>query len=349
MADERNVAGSSSSGTGWAAASAWLGPLLRVPLFAKLVGANGLIVLVALVVFWLAERTLSPESSLLILAAALMAGVVVNLLLVRVALRPLEALEVTAERVWRGDLVARVPSSPLADAHMARIGLVTNRLLDRLSADRERMRQLASKVISAQDQERSRVALELHDSVAQTLAALALELTAAARDSRDPELAERLVRVRKLVGDVLEEVRAISRSMHPRVLDDLGLPAALAHLGRQAGERTRMAVEVESNVDSTPISRVVAATLYRVAQEAMANAVRHSGGASVRLALLTTPGALRLEVEDDGSGFDVPRAEAERAGMGLFSMRERVALLDGRLQIDAAPGRGTRIVATVPL
>ncbi len=328
----------------------WLLPVLRIPLAAKLFGANALIILAAVGAILIAEHNAPPEaSSILILALALAAGVVVNLALVRLALHPLGALEATAERVWSGDLDARVQPSPLADANMMRIGLVTNRLLERLRDDRERMRLLASKVISAQDEERARVARELHDSAAQTLAALVLQLTAAARDSRDPDLAERLTLVRKIAGDVLEEIRAISKSMHPRVLDDLGLPAALEHLVRQARERTDVPIDVENELPGMDVPATLGATLYRVAQEAIANAVRHSGAVRVTVRLRGDRNRLELRVEDDGSGFDVARAEAERPGMGLFSMRERVALVDGALQIDAAPGRGTRIIASVPV
>ena len=346
--DDREV-GKSAGGVAKATPRRWVRALLGVPLFVKLLGANGVVVASALIALWMAGWREADGSGLVILCIALGVGTLVNVLLVRLALRPLGALEETAERVWRGDLEARVPASPLADVNIARIGLVTNRLLDRLSDDRERMRQLASKVISAQDEERARVARELHDSAAQTLAALNLQLSAAARDSRDPDLAERLNIVRKHAGDVLEEIRAISRDMHPRVLDDLGLPAALAHLGRLMGERTDMVVDVESEAVDQNLRPAVAATLYRVAQEAVGNAIRHSTGTCVKVRLESTSRGLRLIVEDDGTGFDVARAEIERPGMGLFSMRERVALVDGTLQIDAVRGRGTRITATVPV
>ena len=341
--------GKAAGGVAQATPRGWVRALLGVPLFVKLVGANGVVVLSALAALWLAGWSDANGSGLVILCIALAVGSAANVLLVRLALRPLGALELTAEQVWRGDLEARVPASPLADASIARIGLVTNRLLDRLSDDRERLRQLASKVISAQDEERARVARELHDSAAQTLAALNLQLSAAARDSRDPDLAERLSLVRKHAGDVLEEIRAISRDMHPRVLDDLGLSAALSHLGRLMGERTDMIVDVESEAVDQNLRPAVAATLYRVAQEAVGNAIRHSKGSRVEVRLESSARGLRLVVQDDGAGFDVARAEVERPGMGLFSMQERVALVDGTLQIDAGRGRGTRITATVPV
>lgn len=329
-------------------AAAWLRALLRVPLFLKLTGANAVIIIAALAVLWVAGRSAPGESGIAILAVALLAGVAANIVLVWLALRPLGLLESTAERVSDGDFTARVPMSPLADRSIARIGTVTNRLLERVVEDRERMRLLASKVISAQDEERARVARELHDSAAQSLAALALQLSAAARDSRDPDLAERLTLVRKIVGDVLEEIRAISRSMHPRVLDDLGLPAALEHLARQMRDRTPIEVEVEAAAVSELVSPVLTSALYRVAQEAITNALRHARATSVRVRLESVREGLRLTVQDDGTGFDLARAEADRPGMGLFSMRERVALVDGALQIHTARGRGTRVIATVP-
>ena len=137
----------------------------------------------------------------------------------------------TARRVSAGDLEARVPPSVLADRDMARVGTTLNTLLDRLTDDRARVRRLAAQVISAQDEERARVARELHDSTAQMLAAVMLQLGAAAQESSRPRSTTRLATMRELVAEALEEVRTLSHTMHPRVLDDLGLAAALRVAG----------------------------------------------------------------------------------------------------------------------
>jgi len=203
-------------------------------------------------------------------------------------------------------------------------------------------------VISAQDEERARVARELHDSTAQMLAAVMLQLGVAAKESTSPALDARIATLRELASEALEEVRSLSHTIHPRVLDDLGLAAALEWLARQSREQDALDVEVFAG-DGPAISKLPASVLYRVAQEALRNAVRHAAARRVELWLRQAPGTATLEVVDDGRGFDVRRAEERRPGMGLFSMRERVGLVNGTLAVVSAPGRGTRIVATVPV
>jgi len=321
---------------------------LRVPLLGKLAGANLLIVVAALVVVVAERQGKLPGDAVSILGIALGVSLVVNLGLVHVALRPLSELELTAARVSAGDLGARVADRMLADRDMARVGTTLNTLLDNLTNDRARVRRLAAQVISAQDEERARVARELHDSTAQMLAAVMLQLGVAARENESPALDARIATVRDMVADALEEVRSLSHTIHPRVLDDLGLAAALSWLTRQTREQEALDAEAFAD-DGAPIPRLEATVLYRVAQESLRNAVRHAHAHRVEVWLRRTPTTATLEVVDDGRGFDVRRAEERRPGMGLFSMRERVGLANGTLSVESTPGRGTRVVATVPL
>src|SRR6476661_2844678 len=323
--------------------------LLRVPLLGKLAGANVVIVLAALVGIAAVQSLHNPDNAVWVLGIALAFSFVVNFVLVYVALRPLSDLQTAAERVSSGDLAARVPPSQLADRDMARVGMTLNALLDRLMADRARMRRLAAQVLSAQDEERARVARELHDSTAQTLTAVMLQLGAAAQASRSPEMDDSLATMRELVADALEEVRSLSHTMHPRVLDDLGLAAALEWLARQTRAQETFDVRVIADADSSRIPPEVGSVLYRVAQEALRNAARHAEARHVELRVRHDATSATLEVTDDGRGFDVKRAEERRPGMGLFSMRERVALVNGTLTVTSAPARGTRVVATIPL
>jgi signal transduction histidine kinase len=323
--------------------------LLRVPLVAKLAGANALIVIAA----WIATEAVNSgrvtSSPALVLAISLGLSLLVNVALVLLALRPLQSLERAAEEVWAGNLEARVPDSPLADSQVRRIGQTLNALLDRLLADRQRLRDLTTQVIAAGDRERAGIARELHDSTAQTLAAITYELTVASSETHDPEQLERLERVRSLANQVLDEVRLLSRTVHPRVLDDLGLSAALRTLVRETADRTGLEIDVTTDELDGALPTGTATVLYRVAQTALANAVAHADASHIRLRLSRSDGHVRLAVEDDGRGFDVARAESERAGMGLFSMRERMALADGSLSILSAPDAGTRVVADIPL
>lgn len=335
------------------AVRSWARALLGVPLLAKVGGANLLVVLAAAGGMAIAHRAaVTEDRMLLVMYAALALGFVVNVVLVVAALSPLGRLEETARAIWEGDLTARVRASPFADRDVARIGRTLNILLDGLAEDRERMRRLASQVIGAGDEERARIARELHDSTAQTLAALCMQLGAAARvaaEEGDAAAAARMEELRRTCGDALEEVRTLAHTVHPRVLDDLGLVSALEWLGRQTREHTGLKVQVDAPLRRATLPRDVQAALYRVAQEALRNATRHAQARAVRVTLDVRAGVAVLGITDDGIGFDVEAAERRRPGMGLFSMRERVALAHGSVNIDSAPGSGTRITASVPV
>lgn len=323
--------------------------VLRVPLLAKLAGANLLIVASAMVGVLIERRLPVPGNAVSILGIALGASLIVNLALVYVALRPLSDLESTASRLTAGDMEARVPASVLADRDIARVGSTLNALLDRITEDRARERRLAAQVISAQDEERARVARELHDSTAQILTAVMLQLGAAARESTTEPLNARIATLRELAAEALEEVRSLSHTMHPRVLDDLGLAAALEWLARQARAQGGSDVHVAAAEFQPPLPATLAAAFYRVAQEAIRNAARHGEAQHVNVQLRREGRSAVLEISDDGLGFDVASAEKRRPGMGLFSMRERIGLVNGRLSVSSAPGRGTRVMAKVPL
>jgi len=318
---------------------------LRVPLTIKLLGANAL----ALAVFAGVLNLASPSrASWPVLIGAGVLAIAVFGSVAAIALLPLRGIEAVASRVWRGDFGARVDTSPVADRDMKRIGTIFNLILDDLVADRTRVRALATAVIDAGDRERATLARELHDSTAQQLAALVLQLSAASRDAKDPALAERLESIRDQAKESLEEVRLLSHTVHPRVLDDLGLSAALTKLGREVHDVNGLDIDVSSTVDGT-VPPTSAAVLYRVAQAAVHNGVKHAAARRVDLRLTIQGDQAVLEIVDDGRGFDVVDAEQRRPGMGLFTMRERVALAGGRFDIHSTPGAGTRVRAAVPL
>lgn len=320
--------------------------LLAIPLVGKLIGANTLILVAAVVAIAMAGEW-HEGTALMVVALAI--GFGVNVLLVWVALRPLWKLEHTARRIQAGDLAARVGPSRLADRNLTRIGETLNQLVDRLTGDRARMRALASQVIQAQDEERARVARELHDSTAQTLAAVMLQIRALSVTGLDPATSAKLGVVRDTVAEALEDVRTMAHTMYPRILDDLGLGPALEWLASRTQDAGGIAVHVERDPDGPPVPHTAAAVLYRVAQEALHNALSHSGASRVVLRFSADDRVARIEVIDDGRGFDPERIDRRRAGMGLFAIRERASLVDGHVDIDSAPGQGTRIAAVVPI
>ena len=326
--------------------------LLRVPLSAKLAGANLVIVLVAWSVGFVAHRTGATDWRVLsVMTVALFIGLVVNLALIAVALRPIHDLEQTATRVWAGDLETRVPQSLIADADLAQVGGTLNFLLNALAEDRARVRMLASEVVRAGDRERSRVGKELHDSVAQSLAAIRYQLVAIEQEAGDVATVAKIQAVRSAAGDLLEQVRLLSHEVHPQILDDLGLIPALRHFARKAGEDVVVPVTITSGSehDFAMLPVDVAATLYRVAREAVANAIRHGGAKTITVRVGLAAGEITMQVDDDGSGFDVDQTERDGRAMGLFTMRERVGLLNGSLDIVSTPEAGTSVFVRISI
>ena len=326
--------------------------LLRLPLAAKLAGANALLLLVALGGLRGAYRGPVAWPALLIGAVALVAGIAVNIALVTIALGPLHDLHATAQRVSNGDLDARVPESMVADPSLERVRDTFNLLLDRVMAERARMRQLASQAIQTGDRERAALANELHDSTAQSIAGMSYQLIAAERMSKDPELTARLVAVREASNGILEEVRRLSHSVYPRILDDLGLASALRQLARSTVVDIGPAITVDvSDFAESAVKRLPAehaAVLYRVAQEAIDNALRHSKAARIGVRLDASSSEVTLRVEDDGVGFDLDQIRPEATGLGLFTARERVSLAHGRFDLVTRPGGGTTVTASIP-
>jgi len=325
----------------------WLRATLEIPLELKLLGANLIIIAIAVgVLFAPAPAQPGDLTGAYVVVGGLILGGVVNFALVRLALRPINALERVAKRVSEGRLADRVPASLIADRELTRLSTTLNEMLDSLAASRERMRRLGAQVIYGEERERAQVARELHDTVGQTLAAANLQIAAIVSDSADPPTSSRLEAVRELLHTALEEIRSVSRSLHPRVVADLGLPSALEALGDATQERSLVMVRVDIDTLGVVIPPALSATLYRVAQEALRNVERHADAGRVTMSLRAKPGYVQLEITDDGCGFERPLGN-KREGAGLAAIRERLSLAGGDLHIDMARDRGTRITAWV--
>jgi len=321
--------------------------LLGVPLEIKLLGANLIILgLVVLVLFAPAHLLPGPLTDIYVVIGALIVGAIVNLALVRLALRPINALERVAKLVSEGRLGERVPASIVADRELTHLSTTINEMLDSLAAGRERMRKLGAEVVYAEERERAQVARELHDSVGQTLAAASFQIAAVAHEIGNHAASGRLAGVRELLRTALEEIRNVSRSLHPRVATDLGLPTALEALGDATQQRSLVDVQVNVDIAGVVIPAALSATLYRVAQEALRNVERHADAGRATVSLRARPGYVELEVNDDGRGFDGPLEKA-RGESGLAAMRERLSLAGGELHIDTAGDHGTRVFAWV--
>ena len=220
------------------------------------------------------------------------------------------------------------------------------RLLQRLENNEREFRRLGRSVWRVQEDERRRLARELHDGIGQNLTALKHRLVQLG-DGLAPQQRAQLDAAIALCGDALEDTRHLSRLLRPPILDDLGLEPALRALARSLGEPAAMEVTVEIE-DLPPLDDDLQTLLFRVAQEALNNAAKHAGARTVLLRLIARGGLLQLQIADDGRGCN-PDAALRAGGSGLSGMRERLRLYEGSLELHAAPGMGTRLRAVVPL
>ncbi|HLZ29542.1 MAG TPA: sensor histidine kinase [Chloroflexota bacterium] len=337
------------------------GALLGLPLFLKVLVANCVVVLfgVGLGTWFTLTFVASPNggeihwSAVAVMLVVGFAGsVLINALVLTLALQPLHALERTVDRVAAGDLNARAQRVLFRDPEVERLGETLNTMLDVLHEHRGLLQKRSEQVLAAQEDERKRIARELHDETAQALTALLIRLKILEKARTAPEIRDQIDELRELTAETLEAVRKLAVELRPATLDDLGLVAALEGYTDSYGARmpVRMSFSAEGFDDRDGrLPPQVELVLYRVVQEALTNAAKHAGAHTVRVELCRRPDEVVAAVADDGAGFDVEDVMRSRErGLGLFGMQERLALVGGQLVIDSSPGHGTRIHARVP-
>ncbi len=228
-------------------------------------------------------------------------------------------------------------------------GTIENASLhSRLAEREEAMERFAEQIVLVQETERRRLAGEIHDGISQRIVSLSFHLSAAADAvTTDPtRAAEQIARAQELAAGALEETRHAIAGLRPPVLDDLGLAASLESLARSIP-----LPNVQVDTVSTNLPEHVETAVYRIAQEALQNVMKHASAAHVHLRLSVTAGAVLLEISDDGTGFD-PATATEPGGpvgYGLPGMQQRAELLGGQLTADSSPGRGTVVRLRVPI
>jgi PAS domain S-box-containing protein len=207
---------------------------------------------------------------------------------------------------------------------------------------------LGGRLIAAQEKERARIARELHDDFNQRMALLSIELeqlNRAVHEHTDRQLFEKLQRQ---VKEISADLHRLSYRLHPSKLDHLGLGSAIQSLCAEFSESSNIKISFHKNGLPETLPKDLALTLFRVAQEGVRNCIRHSGANSVQVVLMKARAGLRLSISDNGCGFDA-KSEATQGGLGFISMRERLHLVGGEMQIYSQPRRGTRLEVTVPL
>jgi signal transduction histidine kinase len=186
----------------------------------------------------------------------------------------------------------------------------------------------------------------LREATAQQLSALTMHLSAAVRECDNPEQAPNLAAARDIAAHMVEDIQGVAESVYPGLLGEFGLAAALEALGRRVSRRTNLDVSVTTDGNDLPMPLALVTALYRVAEESVRNVERHAHAGAVWVSLSRTGDNVRLQIEDDGLGFDVETADRMSSGIGLFRARELLAHAGGDMQISSAPGSGTSVVAT---
>ncbi len=334
--------------------------LLRIPLFYKLLIGNSLLVTLGAfagtAITLRLERHYETAGTWLavpftIVGVAL--TITLNTLLLHTAMRPLRDLQCTVDALESGDFAARVPASPLADQNLASISETLNEMLDHVQRYQERVEDLSASVIRAQEDERARIARELHDQIGQALTLLLVRLKIIEAQPTAEAVRGELSDLRAAVADTIDQVRRLALALRPPALDQLGLIPALRTLARDFADQTRIAVTADLPEGPLAMDIERATALYRVVQESLTNVAKHAEAHAVTITLRVFGSMLALDVRDDGRGFDVNAAHQqerrkEGPGLGLFGMEERVRLLNGTYAITATPGNGTTIHVIIP-
>ena len=231
--------------------------------------------------------------------------------------------------------------------YILRLEKQTRLRYDELVRSRSELERLSARLVDAQETERRNLSRELHDEVGQTLGALLVDfgrLTTALGQCA-PDVKEIVANMKSVAERSVRSVRNLSLLLRPSMLDDLGLVAALEWQGREVSRSSEIEVNVEAENVSESLPDDYNVTIYRLVQEALNNAIRHSGAHNAHVRVSQNDGRIRVEIGDDGHGFDPARSR----GMGMLGMEERVRRLGGRLDIRSAPGKGTTVAAELPV
>jgi signal transduction histidine kinase len=254
---------------------------------------------------------------------------------------PLRARETTIGVLIAHDKLGRSPRFGSGDLRLAEQFALRASIAVDLS--RRVARDSLRRVVAGQEIERRRLARELHDETGQALTSILLGLRAVEEANDGVDVAE----LRELVVGTLQDVRRLAVQLRPKALDDFGLVPALERLVQTFAEASGIRVELESNIGDKRVPTEVETTVYRLVQEALTNVVKHAGANEVSILVVRRDDMLTAVLEDNGSGFDPDAVRSD--GLGLDGMRERVALHDGRLTVESAPGAGTTLRVEVPL
>jgi two-component system sensor histidine kinase UhpB len=277
-----------------------------------------------------------------LLALTIVLVLLVNIMMLRRRFSPLEQLIDEIEAVDPAHPGDAAPlSTPGGLSEIDRLAASFRLMLRRIEAERRRAGRL---VLNAQEEERRRLARDLHDEVNQALTAILLRLEALSQTA-PPELGDELSELKRLVNQAMAELLQLARQLRPTALDDHGLVPAMATQVRRFAAQTGIDADLRTHGEASSLAPDQEIAVYRIAQEALANVARHAAAKKVEVDLNASGDGLSLTVRDDGRGF---HTGAQHSGLGLGGMAERARLVGGELTIASSPGAGTELSLRVP-
>lgn len=325
---------------------------LALPLLYKVLFANSVVILLGATLGTYLATRLNTAGGLPLLiafiASGLLISVAINFALLKLALTPITRLRETMQQAQAGDLTLKAPVTG-HDPDVDQLAATFNNMLqaiDDLSKTRARH------ILHAQEEERKRIARELHDETSQALTSLLISLALLEESVTDPTGRQRICDTRTLAHETLRAVRNMSLDLRPSALDDLGLLPALRWYVKEYQQKCGIEAELTASGLKERLPSEVETALYRMIQESLTNTAKHAGARHVWVTLTEDGLLLRATIRDDGRGFDAAgmlRKHWQDRGLGLAGMQERAALLDGSVEIESEPGAGSLITVTIPL
>ncbi len=323
--------------------------LVNLSIFYKILIANTLIITVGAVVGTRLTQELhnrsAPEFIFIFVLIGLILSILVNFWILKAALRPLAALQETVTAVYRGDLTARAARMPQGDPVITHFRDALNSMLEELSSSQKRLEELSTKVLNVQEEERKRVARELHDETSQALTLLLIELRMLEKASPG-DRKKKIDDLWTYTSQILDGVHRLTMELRPIDLDELGLIPAIRTYIKAYTEKFNIDIHFQVTGLKGRLPDNMEVAFYRIVQEALTNVAKHSGATSVWISIKSEDSLVVVTIKDNGCGFDMDEImKSEERGLGLFGMRERMSTIGGELKIDTIPGQGTEIVA----
>jgi len=281
------------------------------------------------------------------------AGVLAAVLLTWLLTRPILDLVTTTNRVRGGDLTARAPH--WTDDEIGRLADAFNQMICELESSQQAVFEkeaarthLLSRLLSAQEDERKRIARDLHDDIGQALTSALVSIKILEQQVNEPQTQQKIDTLRQMLNETLTRVRLLSRQLRPSALDDLGLAAALErYISEFTNRYPELGVDLHCSITSR-LPATIETWLYRIIQEAMTNTARHSEASTISVLVTQRDDHVQAIIEDDGHGFDVSAVRRAGSSVGLHSMVERTQLLGGKLDIESTSA-GTTVYVEIPL